>query len=530
MVTIPTEKRKYYDEVSKTNTLGTYAGALLPAAQQYQEVVKQQQEIKIDSSMTDARLQLDKITNDWREANKDNPNNPEAMKELQANYNQVFSVLRNDIDPLYRQNFDLEANKLKGGYDINNQAWALKQNQENVKYHIRNSINNYLELAGNYGAAGNLEMAKADFEQSYDKLLDYAAKNLGTEQAAYLLNNYEEKYYKSFLDNLAEEDPKQVLEILGEEPAEDVSEKSEESAKNVSEEEKQIGSTAPKLPKKEKKKAENPVTKAIRESLGEKTVTKYKNYAKARQKKIDKQIYQDNYLSFLKNPTQEGFDELKRLNPKMKEKEVAELESVYLHSPNYDAETVFSGAYDAQKRLNFLLENATETDEQGNALNLMMLTEYIGKLNRSNSDAKLSADDKDKFAQLAYEGYNNKLFAEQINRTFQPKKPTSWEVLKNMVLWNAPDFTATKQYYAKRRIDALGKETIQKTVQALLDGNPEMAREIYKEGQEKAIQTRYPDVDFTNLKVGDKFWSQATGKNLIFKGYSLDDVIVEVEE
>jgi hypothetical protein len=214
MVTIPTEKRKYYDEVSKTNTLGTYAGALLPAAQQYQEVVKQQQEIKIDSSMTDARLQMDKITNDWREANKDNPNNPEAMKELQANYNQVFSVLRNDIDPLYRQNFDLEANKLKGGYDINNQAWALKQNQENVKYHIRNSINNYLELARNYGSADNGDMATVDFEQSYDKLLDYAAKNLGTEQAAYLLNNYEEKFAKAYINGLSESNPQKAIEVL----------------------------------------------------------------------------------------------------------------------------------------------------------------------------------------------------------------------------------------------------------------------------------------------------------------------------
>ena len=214
MVTIPTEKRKYYDEVSKTNTLGTYAGALLPAAQQYQEVVKQQQEIKIDSSMTDARLQMDKITNDWREANKDNPNNPEAMRELQANYNQVFSVLRNDIDPLYRQNFDLEANKLKGGYDINNQAWALKQNQENVKYHIRNSINNYLELARNYGSADNGDMATVDFEHSYNKLLDYAAKNLGTEQAAYLLNNYEEKFAKAYINGLSESNPQKAIEVL----------------------------------------------------------------------------------------------------------------------------------------------------------------------------------------------------------------------------------------------------------------------------------------------------------------------------
>lgn len=214
MVTIPTEKRKYYDEVTKTNTLGTYAGALLPAAQQYQEIVRQQQEIKIDSSMTDARLQMDKITNDWREANKDNPNNPEAMKELQANYNQVFSVLRNDIDPLYRQNFDLEANKLKGGYDINNQAWALKQNQENVKYHIRNSINNYLELARNYGSADNGDMATVDFEQSYNKLLDYAAKNLGTEQAAYMLNNYEEKFAKAYINGLSESNPQKAIEVL----------------------------------------------------------------------------------------------------------------------------------------------------------------------------------------------------------------------------------------------------------------------------------------------------------------------------
>lgn len=516
MVTIPTEKRKYYDEVSKTNTLGAYAGALLPAAQQYQEVVKQQQEIKIDSSMTDARLQLDKITNDWREANKDNPNNPEAMKELQANYNQVFSVLRNDIDPLYRQNFDLEANKLKGGYDINNQAWALKQNQENVKYNIRNSINNYLELAGNYGAAGNLEMAKADFEQSYNKLLDYAAKNLGTEQAAYLLNNYEEKYYKSFLDNLAEEDPKQVLEILGEEPAEDVSEKSKEPTKNVSEKENQAGSTAPKLPKKEKKKAENPVTKAIKESLGEKTVTKYKNYAKARQKKIDKQIYQDNYLSFVENPSLDGINQLKMLNPKMSKREEENLKSIYENSPNYEATTVFEGANSAKYAAKAFTDVVEGTEEE-NAIVLDNLADYVRKLQRSNIEKKLSEEDVKKFSNLAYKAVNDKMFSKQINKLFG--EPSTFE---KMASWVLPQRN-------KQKIEQIGGITISQTVDRLLKDDIEGARQVYKEGQKQAIQVRYPDIDFTNLKEGDIIWYAPTKQAMKFLGYSLDDVLVEVD-
>ena len=61
MAIVPTTERKYYDNTLKQNTLATYAGALLPAAQNMQEQVTEQQAIKIDTLGTEARMKMNNI-------------------------------------------------------------------------------------------------------------------------------------------------------------------------------------------------------------------------------------------------------------------------------------------------------------------------------------------------------------------------------------------------------------------------------------------------------------------------------------
>ena len=70
-----------------------------------------------------------------------------------------------------------------------------------------------------------------------------------------------------------------------------------------------------------------------------------------------------------------------------------------------------------------------------------------------------------------------------------------------------------------------------------MNNDPEMAMKIYKNGQEEAIRIRYPEIPFDKLKVGDIFWYdsaslvpfRSAGRALKFLGYSLDDVLVEVD-
>ena len=217
MVQIPTTERKYYNTTTKVNTLSAYAGALLPAAQDLQNTIKEQQEIKISSLGLEARIKMSDATNQWRLDNQSNPNDPTALKDLQNTYNSILSEYRGQIDPLYRSSWDIQGNKLKASFDLNNQEWGFKQRQINAENDIKRDMENYYKLAYGYGQTGSLEQAAIDYQQSYDKLLDYGAKNLGTETAAQLLNTYERDYATQFLSGMAKSNPQQALNLLQDE-------------------------------------------------------------------------------------------------------------------------------------------------------------------------------------------------------------------------------------------------------------------------------------------------------------------------
>ena len=212
MVQIPTTERKYYNVTPKVNTLESYAKALQPAVNQLQSVFKEQQSIKIDSLSTDARIKMNEATEQWRLANQSNPNSPEALKDIETQYNNILNEYRNQIDPIYRKNWDLTANKLRGAYSLQNQTWGIEQNKKNVTFDIQNAIKNNFSMAQGYGMNGQFTEALADYSASYEKLLDYGAKNLGTETAAQLLIDYRSNYAAQFLSGMAKNNPQGALD------------------------------------------------------------------------------------------------------------------------------------------------------------------------------------------------------------------------------------------------------------------------------------------------------------------------------
>ena len=277
MAYIPTTERKYYNTEKKLNTLAAYSSAMLPAAQNLQEVIAQQEEIKMDSYALEARMEMNEITNNWRTQNEGNPTDPTALKDLQSQYDDVLGKYREQVDPLYRYNWDIAGNKLKGAFDLQNQEWGFAQKQKNARANIARSVDNYIKLAYQYGQEDSEAEAMADFAQSYQKLLDYGAKNLGAEDAAKLLGSYQETFYKSYLDGLVEKNPEKALEMLKDKDNYGI--------------------------------------------LSHRDYEKYKNYAHARKKEYEKETYKTAYYDFMEDPTEQKLDNLYKLNPDMKEKQ-----------------------------------------------------------------------------------------------------------------------------------------------------------------------------------------------------------------
>lgn len=127
MATIPTTDRKYYDTERKVNAMAEYAGALLPAAKQYQDMVFKQEEAKLLTKESLAKLQMNELTQEWRSYNTRDPINEESLLQLQIEYDSILSQYREEIDPVFRNKWDTIGSRLKGQFGLENQKWGFRQ-------------------------------------------------------------------------------------------------------------------------------------------------------------------------------------------------------------------------------------------------------------------------------------------------------------------------------------------------------------------------------------------------------------------
>lgn len=133
MATIPTTDRKYYDTERKVNAVAEYAGALLPAAKQYQDFKNKQEEAKLKLKESQAKLDMNELTQAWRIQNMDDPSNPESLLQLQIEYDSILSQYREKVDPMFRNKWDSIGMNLKNNFSILNQNWGFKQSIDNEK-------------------------------------------------------------------------------------------------------------------------------------------------------------------------------------------------------------------------------------------------------------------------------------------------------------------------------------------------------------------------------------------------------------
>lgn len=252
------------------------------------------------------------------------------------------------------------------------------------------------------------------------------------------------------------------------------------------------------------------------------------NFVYAQQKRVAEQRFFDASMKYMKQPTKEGFDELVKLKPDMSDRTIEKYEEMMDEIPDYETITDFKDYDEAKKTLDSIAENVLSSPSgQSNAILLDNLSDFIIKTNKSNKKVVeingkkekigLDEDDKNELSNLAYKVVNDNVFAEQVHKIFG--SPNAFEYATNWV-FGKDDFA---------RIEQIGLQTTRDTVQALMNGDAEGAEKIYKEGQKKAIQIRYPEIPFDKLKEGDIFWYAPTEQAFKFVGYGLDDVLVEVD-
>ena len=439
--------------------------------------------------------------------------NPKAMQEeLQKISGDISSQI---VDDEVKENFLVNSEISSQTYINNAQKNFQRVQEEKRRSAIFDSVYSSLDLASASVAnilSGNGTAEDAiNFEQSRKKAL--ANINARDEYGNYIFSDTQRLKMSKDIDKYALESFKDTYESL------DESQQDILADKILNDESFDIQYKDGSLPVNPNKTMSNKMMRDIKNYVKKSKYERIKN--EKRERELD--IYEAEQ-DFALNPTEEGFEAYKKLNPYASEKKLDRMREILENSPNYEAETDFDGAYDATTRLSEISQMPMDS-EKDRANVLDQIADYVISLNKANTAGKISSDDVKKQAQLAYRMFNDNVFKEQVHTIFG--KPGAFSSAVNWGVGNA-EFD---------RIESIGLNTIQQATQALMNNDPEMAMKIYKNGQEEAIRIRYPEIPFDKLKVGDIFWYdsaslvpfRSAGRALKFLGYSLDDVLVEVD-
>lgn len=214
MVNIPTTKRQYYDtstDAGFMGDMGNVAGNLTSAGQSYIDILSSQQKVKIDTNSTKARVEANKKINEWRLQNQGNPDNPERKEELKNSVQEIFDFYGQDIDPVFKQNWDITVSKIMSAYEDSQNDWVFKQREQNAKIDVAENINTNYSLAFTHGMDGNIEAAIADLNNSFNQISGYAGAKLGQKNAKVLLKEYKQQFVKNFIDGQMQTNPSDAI-------------------------------------------------------------------------------------------------------------------------------------------------------------------------------------------------------------------------------------------------------------------------------------------------------------------------------
>lgn len=214
MTYIPTTKRQYYDtstDAGFMGDIGNVAGNLTSAGQSYIDILSSQQKVKIDTNSTKARVEANKKINEWRLQNQGNPDNPERKEELKNSVQEIFDFYGQDIDPVFKQNWDITVSKIMSAYEDSQNDWAFKQREQNAKIDVAENINTNYSLAFTHGMDGNIEAAIADLNNSFNQISGYAGERLGQKNAKVLLKEYKQQFVKNFIDGQMQTNPSDAI-------------------------------------------------------------------------------------------------------------------------------------------------------------------------------------------------------------------------------------------------------------------------------------------------------------------------------
>lgn len=508
-------------------------------------------EAKINNNISQAQLELGKLTNEYQLKYQSNPQG--GMTEFNSARDQIYAKYGADISPIYKNQWIQQTRELSARTDLNMQNWQFQQGKVNAVNDVNEAMKNNLEQADMngqaYGAGTVTELKSVlDYQSSYNKIFQTGSKAIGVESAKEQMDGYKTKYISEFLGGVASTNSERAKELLNDK---------EISGMLTSADKQNIMSKIIKTEgveqdlkfegyqnKVDEAFANNPYNfmeeaskisangDAFRAETGMNRKT-YDQVVAYNKKLIDR--HKDNsYYEFFKNPTKEGLDYLQKLKPEMTDNEKDRLTEIYESTPNYETTTTFSGYEGALMDIQKLATMPNETSEQKAEI-LNKSVDIVHKMKRSNLNAKdkestLSQDDINELSQTMYKTVDDALFKKEL--ADMPDMNIFNKIYKNaiepFVFTDSVIKTNFENIQRANRIKEIGLATSSNMIKALMNGDREAADRIYQDGLEKAIKQKYYYLPEMQGKLEpDKTTFKINGKPYVFKGFGSEDIILE---
>jgi hypothetical protein len=217
-------KRRYYQQVTNveakdtTNVYEKAAGTLMKTGE---KIAYQSANAQMTDTLAQTQLKLSELTNQFRIDSSGNPDwkNPDYVSKR----NDLFNQMQEQVNPLVKNDFNLKLKELEANNDMSNQAWSVKQNQENTIYSLQNTMktmNQSAYLAGaTAGETGNdnyLDLKK-NWDFSINNLAASASSVLGKNDTLKSLDNAKSDAIREYASGLMYNNPAKAIEFLNRE-------------------------------------------------------------------------------------------------------------------------------------------------------------------------------------------------------------------------------------------------------------------------------------------------------------------------
>lgn len=182
-----------------------------------QNIIKENQQAKITENFSAAQIDINQMAMKYQTEYEGDPFG--GMKKFQEERDKIIEGYGNDISPFFKKPWQQDTRRLAMTNDAAMETWAYKQTKVNTVTAINRSIKNNMSQAlvdgQNFGNSDEDEIGSlVNFGQSKAQLIGFADKNLGSETATKMLEDYDGDYLKSFMSGVSDSNPLKALRLM----------------------------------------------------------------------------------------------------------------------------------------------------------------------------------------------------------------------------------------------------------------------------------------------------------------------------